>query len=329
MPQISRAYAVGRVRSLERNLLSQASLERLCQAAGVSELARTLSEIGWGDAQDQAGVERLADEHVAKACALVRECTTDINITDCYLIKFDILNLKTLIKARLLGEEEPRLSGNGTLMVEKLRHAVAEGSYIFLPSEYQDALKQIDARCAVQVDPMWIDARLDKLMYELIFDKLSKVKALERDVKEYFVAMADATNIMIALRASKMGRDADFAAPLFVTGGRLATDALKAAVEDNSRLISDTRYMPYADFIKRGIERLEQSEGLAAIEKLLADYQTSVLRARRYDITSILPLIGYLVAREREAAAVRLIVTAKAVGASDEALARRLRELYA
>ena len=41
-----------------------------------------------------------------------------------------------------------------------------------------------------------------------------------------------------------------------------------------------------------------------------------------------MPLIGYLLAKEREAGAVRLIVTAKAVGMSADKLQERLRELY-
>ena len=63
MPQMSHAYAVGRVRALERGLLSQAALQRLQNAQSPDEVARLLTELGWGECKTQRDVERLA-EHI-------------------------------------------------------------------------------------------------------------------------------------------------------------------------------------------------------------------------------------------------------------------------
>ena len=99
MPQISHAYAVARVRTAQKALLSRAALERLmaCESGGV--LLRALNELGWGEAGD---VDALAQRALNGACAFVRAVTPDANATDCFLAKYDVLNLKTLVKARAL-----------------------------------------------------------------------------------------------------------------------------------------------------------------------------------------------------------------------------------
>lgn len=329
MPQISHAYAVGRVRALERTLIKQDTLDKMCAAATVQEAARMLADSGWGDAQDQSGVERLVEQHVAEACALLRECTAEPAVTDCFLIKYDIVNLKALIKARLLGETAPKLSPNGLMDAEKLRHAVTEALYKDLAPEFRDALDEIEEKSAVEQDPMWIDARLDRLMFAEINRRLKAVKNCPEAICKYFAAKADAANVLTALRVRAMGRDADFAMKLYVDGGCIAADALNKAIEDPESLAKLTETGEYGEYIRRGLNASDRGEGLSPMEKEFEDYQTALFRTHRYEVDTILPLVGYWLAREREAGAVRLIITAKAVGAGETALRLRLRMLYA
>lgn len=328
MPQISRYYAAGRIRALEKTLLTPAALERLASAGSVAEVARVLSEVGWGDSQNQPGVERLADEHVRTACSLVREITPDPGVTDLFLVKYDILNLKALLKARLLGEESPALSENGTMEPERLRAAVAEANYAYLPALYQAALKEIESGIAVDQDAFRIDARLDILLFGLIADGLEAAKDCPLTIRAYFTARADAANMLIALRTGAMGRDADFAKSLFVPGGKLSPSALEPCVSEPTRLLAAARHQPFFEAVRLGLERYEAGEGLAPLEKLLEDHQLSLLKPHRYALDSIVPLVGYLLAREREASAVRLIVTAKAAKVPEGALSTRMRRLY-
>lgn len=328
MPQFSRAYAIGRIRPLERTLLTPSTLERLIAAPSQQEVARALSDVGWGDAQDQTGIEALADRHVARACGLMREILTDASVMECFLIKYDMLNLKALIKARLLHDENPPLSENGMIDVERMRRCVSDADYSPLPAEYPPVLGKIEQKVAVDPDPFLVDSMLDKLMFDIIAKKLAGAKDCPDAVKKYYSARADAINMLVALRVGAMGHDADFAAELFVTGGRIAGSALKAIVAEPQALLSAVKYLPFAAHARRGLELYEQGEGLAPMEKQLEDYQLSIFRERRFETDSILPVVGYLLAREREASAVRLIVTAKAAKVPADALMKRMRRLY-
>lgn len=327
MPQKSYAYAVGRVRALERTLISRQALDRMVSAASLSEVARVLSDAGWGEASTQREVERLADEQMLAACRLVREGSPNPDATDCFLLKYDFLNLKLLIKGRVLGEAVDQLSPCGTLDAELLRRAVSENNYASLPRAFRDAIAPIERRIAVEMDPLWVDAELDKAMYKMMSERAGRCG--EEAVAAYVRDRADLTNLLIALRVAAMGREEAFARALFVPGGQLPLARLEAVAREPERAQALVLGKPYVRAVAAGLAALQGGAGLAPLEKHIDDYLLARIRPQRYQPTSVLPVIGYLLAREREAAAVRLIATAKASGVDPERLAERLRELYA
>ena len=67
----------------------------------------------------------------------------------------------------------------------------------------------------------------------------------------------------------------------------------------------------------------------AALEKAMDDYLLGLTRPYRHDPFSVVPVVGYLLARESEARNIRMILVGKANGAPREALEERLRDPYA
>lgn len=322
MPQVSPAYAVGRVRALESTLLSQTQLERLTGVQTVEEMARTLVELNWGEVRTRSDIERMCNKHMTEAARLVRECTSDTSVTDCFLIQYDTLNLKSLFKGKMLGESNVALSPLGTLDTQKLQRAVEENNYQDLPPALRTAMQNIEKRSAVKMDPLYVDACLDVATYTFIQERLAKIQ--DPTVELYLTCKAEFANIMIALRSAAMKRGSAFARELFVPGGKLSVDSLAKLADEPDRLWNLIRYRPYADALSAAAKALN----LSAIEKSQDDYLISLLRPHRYKPTSILPLVGYLLARTRESQAVRLLVTAKAASVSQDKILARLRALY-
>lgn len=323
MPQISHAFAVARVRSAEKALLSRAALERLMACESGEALLRALSELGWGEADD---VDALAQRAQEEACALLRALTPDENATDCFLAKYDVLNLKTLVKERALPGMDAPLSPNGTIPVQALRQAAAGEKCEGLPEAYREALAEISRACVLAMDPLLCDARLDQALFREIDRRLGQVK--EREIRACFAARSDVANLRIALRARALGRDAAFARDLFVQGGLLPLDALAELVQAPERAKALVKDQPYAPFALRGLEAYEKGRGLTALEKQMDDYETSLMRAHRYAPVSLLPLVGYFLAREHDVATVRLIAAAKAARFAQEAYVGFVREPY-
>ena len=80
--------------------------------------------------------------------------------------------------------------------------------------------------------------------------------------------------------------------------------------------------------LQEGLSRMLVSGSIAMIEKARDDYLLSLVNSHRHERMTIFPIVGYLLARDREAKAVRLILTVKRNGLDDAVIAERLRELY-
>ncbi|MEA5068679.1 MAG: V-type ATPase subunit, partial [Christensenellaceae bacterium] len=147
MPQLSYGFAIGRVQVLSKSLLSGAAIGRLLSLDTVEDVARALTELNWGDVRGARDIEQAAEHHVQAAAALVRDTSPDAAATDCFLVRYDALNLKLLVKARALGQLDGLpLSPNGLIDAQRLRRAVEERRYAELPEEFLDAMERIEGR---------------------------------------------------------------------------------------------------------------------------------------------------------------------------------------
>lgn len=326
MVQFSHAYAIGKISALSGNLIEGPEMERVANAATIEEAAKLLSDAGWGEANDRASLEALAGRHVVDTCRLIRSISPEPDVTDCFLLKYDILNLKVLAKEKMLGLKDTELSPCGTIDAELLRHCVAEGRYARLPDELRRVMEDIERHIALSPDPLTVDALLDKAMCAMISARLSGTR--DQVVKEYFKASADLANIMIALRSHSMKKGGEFAGGLIVPGGSLTRRELLSIADGAERAQKYIKYEKYAYALYPGLDEYDKTGSLALVEKNIDDYLMSLMRKHRHDIGGILPLIGYLVGREREANSVRLIIAAKSSKIPQEKLIERLRELY-
>ena len=67
---------------------------------------------------------------------------------------------------------------------------------------------------------------------------------------------------------------------------------------------------------------------MSAFEKWCDDYLTEVMRSQKWEPFGIGPIVAYILARENEMKAVRLILSAKINNLSEETVKERLRSMY-
>ena len=321
MPQSSIYYAVGRLSVLEKNALDTAKLERLLQAQGAQEARRILSEYSW---PDMGSDEDNAQEHMRRACELLKDLSTDDHLVQAFLIGHDVENLKILLKARSLETDPGSLSLCGTIPLEKMRHAINERKYDGFPPTLKAALDGLEKRLAVEVDPMEIDVALDKAHYQWAFSLLS-IK--QKVALSYFKASADLRNALMALRAMHAGKPYAFLAAMLLPGGEVKVSEWEKAYLKSERIpLLVNRYG--AKVYAAAIAAFMDKNKLAAFEKEIDNYLLDFFTPYRRTIGDNERLIGYLLMRSREAAAVRLILAGKENNFPIEAIRERLRELY-
>lgn len=321
MPQPSISYACGRVGVLGKDALHRLQLERLMATHTYEEARRTLTDIGF-TAGENTDFQAAADAHVQNACQLLEKVTPEPEVTGCFQLRYDIHNLKVLMKSRFLAQKPQFLSQCGIIPVETLRHAVTEHKYSQLPDVLRDAMNALEKELARRFDPMLIDTELDRAMYRLIFRRLEKTR--HTNVRRYFIAKVDLQNYIMLLRVKAMGKDAAFFGRLFLPGGSIKESSYVRSFDDPDRL--SKLMIHYGDRVAKAASLCAvDSAKLPLMEKAADDYLYRLFSGVKTQAIEM--LIAYLLRVQREATDVRLIMAAKLNGFDQEALEERVREL--
>ena len=321
MPQKSIYYALGRIGALDGNTLNKQKLDRLLQSQTMQDAHRVLAEIGWAEVDD---IEKAAAEHVNKACKLVRDLAVNEKTLDCFLMRYDVNNLKILLKARSLSISTDSLSTCGTIDVDALRHAVTEHNYHILPIALKKAMNDLEKMLAVEVNPLQIDVKLDQALFAHIMMNLPKN---DKVAKKYFTAQIDLTNYIMALRALNIQKSASFFETLFIAGGNVSKNTFLRKYEQPEYLPQLVRQYG-ATIFQAALAAQMAKDKLPNFERTMDDYLMGLYLPFKRVIDKNERLIGYLLKCQREAAAIKLIIAGKLGGFPKEIIQERLRELY-
>ncbi|MBO4562828.1 MAG: V-type ATPase subunit [Clostridia bacterium] len=320
--------SIARLRVIEKRLLTKETVARMAQAASYEESLRILRESGYGAGAAEEGdeTEALIAAQLSETYALMAELMPERNafVTDVFRMRHDITNIKLFYKLRVIGEplDSVKPDIGGIYPAEELRAAVKKGDYSMLPKRISDALEELDVITYRSVDPQQISCNIDAAYSEYA---LSLRNAF---IKEYFSALADFTNVIAVIRNMPKER--------FLPGGEYT----EAELENIRGLIADSPERALAaikspletsdikEAVKAGFAEYLRTGSPAAVEKARDEYLISLASRNRSDISSVAPIVGYMLAREREAEVVRLILTAKRSGIPMSAVDERSLKLY-
>ena len=328
MPQPSYPYACARLSALQKGILDAATLRRMADSS-LEDAMRVLLDVRYGNIPDAtpSDCERMIDAELRAAAQEIRELSPNPALTDLFLLETDIHNLKILIKARLLGENDPEWLDGGLFDREHLVKYLNDADYRQLPIPVAAALTELDAMLRVGVAPQKISVQLDRAYLRYAIETANKCD--EPFARVYFAALCDFNNILTFLRMRAMGAPReDMRDMLLAEGGirrKALLDAYELSYDSLNRVLSNS---VAKDALIAGLAEMQRTGRIGALEKARDDYLLSLIKPHRYDVTTIYPIVGYLFAKRREAQAIRLIITVKRNGLDDAVIGERLRELY-
>ncbi|MBC8546537.1 V-type ATPase subunit [Clostridiaceae bacterium NSJ-31] len=326
MPQASYPYAVGRIKVLETRMLDKAKWARLKEADS-SEALRLLADSGYGGgAQTGGDVEPLIRAELEAARQVILEVTPNEGLTSLFLLRTDAHNLKTLLKARVLGiDSGDLLAAGGSFPLETLQKCVAERDYSALPEAFSRVLRPMEEQLAQRVDPLALSAAVDRAVFEYAQDVLRGRKNRNPFIREYFTAQIDFINVQSAIRARALGWDTDKASPLLIPGGEIERrDLLESLDAPEEQLPRKLGRGAYGRAIAAAVEDYLQTHSTQALEQRMDAALMELARRYKYDSFGMGPIVGYLLGREAEAKALRVLFAAKRAG-----IDAALPELYA
>ncbi len=325
MPQQSALFGVARVRVHEKKLLNKERLARMAEASA-QEALRLLLDSGYGT-MPEATIED-SEEVIASALlqtyTLIREVTPNPLLTDIFLMKADIHNLKLLLKLRLTGStEEPAFMSGGIYDTEKLSHMVASSDYSALPDLLRLAMESLELSFVSHINPVKISVQLDNAYMEYALNNGNDF------VVEYFKAQADFNNVLGTLRLRAMNQGADKLKEVYIPGGDITFQTLSCAMEIPIEAFAKAVATgPASRSIQQGLDAMLRTGRISSLERERDNYLITLAGRNKGEIDTIAPIIGFLLAREQEAKCIRLILTAKRNDLPDSIISERLRELY-
>ncbi|MDY6286477.1 MAG: V-type ATPase subunit [Lachnospiraceae bacterium] len=315
-------YAVARIRVKEKSLLSDADVRSMAAMKSVREVLAFLSDRGWGNGEtDQTGDDMLADEE-AKTAALMKELKVDPKIFDVLAYPQLYHNLKAAIKENVSSDTPDHLyyavDGYGE---KEMRRIVVEKDWKALPEHMQEAAarafdvmltNQDGQRCDVIIDRACLDASIR-----------AGRKSGSALLREYEESTTAVTDIKIAVRAQRTGKDQSFLKEALAPCQQLNVRAMaEAAAKDEASLMEYLEGHGFAE----AAEAMKDSP--SAFERWCDNRVIDTIMPQKTNSVSADPVVAFYLARENEIRTVRIILTAIANGFTEDDILERVRKMY-
>ena len=320
------AFAVGRVRVLETRLLDSGKFERMLEARDAEEVLRILGETEYAQAfaavKNQNDYEAVLDYERHRVFELVRILLApERKIADLYFLRFDLHNLKVLLKAEMTSMTPEGLADEGVFGPQRLQ-AMISGTGVD-SEKAPDYLAQWIERgrqAKASGDPQAIDLALDGAFYRFAAETARKEKwgVLER----YWIGLIDLTNVVSTVRCRRMATGADFLRTVLLDGGIIPAKEFLAFYDQSAE--------SFAHFLElHGYGRLfsgkETLTSPAAFENAASNYLRQLIAdAGQSFVIGPEPVFAYLLAKENEIRKTRIIIVGKLNGIPREILRERL-----
>jgi V/A-type H+-transporting ATPase subunit C len=325
-------YAVTRIRALETKLLDKSKIERMIDTKNAEDVIKVLSETEYASLVSEMSsaldYETLLLKELEKTYAFLREIAPSKEIATLFLIKYDIHNLKVLLKSSLLGEEYDELLINiGSIPVHKLKEMVKEKNFREFSPIIDDAVNGVFHTVSETVDPQAIDLVLDKCQYEIMYDLAKQSKS--NFLMNFVSAQIDMINIRSFFRIRVMGFGRDYLAKVIFQNGNLDNDLFNRYFDEPVEAIAEKLWATdYYKVIHEGLESYAKTKSFTKLEKLVDDYILELAKKGKYVAFGIEPIVGYMMAKENEAKIIRIIMVGKINGIPNEIIRERLRDVY-
>ncbi|MDD4503310.1 MAG: V-type ATP synthase subunit C [Clostridiaceae bacterium] len=325
-------YSVTRVRALETKLLDKAKIERMIESKSADEIIKILYETEYASSisemKDVEDYETVLSKELSKTYELLREISPVPELTSLFLLRYDIHNLKTLLKSSYLGEENDEiLSGIGIIPIQRLKEMVKEKDFSDLDPILRECAEEVVGEFTVNPDPQLIDVTLDKCLYNLMYKTALDNKS--SFLMEYISTQIDMINIKSLVRVKAIGYGRDFLKKVILINGKLDYAFFNEIFDESlETLIERLAFKDYGKVVEEGISNYIKTKSLTKFEKLSDDFIFEIAKKGKYVAFGIEPLVGYLMAKENETKIIRMIMVGKINEIPNELIRERLRDVY-
>jgi V/A-type H+-transporting ATPase subunit C len=305
------AFAAAQVRALETQMLSRAALLDMANAENF-ELAIDLlagSEYAVAHAsKDFADVENMLLSRRSAIRELYKELIADKGLIEPFCAREDFANIRLALRRKLTGKPlGVDYSNDGSIAAEQFEEVFEEENYSPLPIYMQEAIERAVLAYYQNKDVRDIDHAIDALQAEYTLNKAAELKS--EFLAGLFRLQIDLCNIrtMLRLRLTESEQR-----NVFLTGGYVEQGCLKHGLDISGDAIATLFFAtPYYNLVESGVAYFEENKSFLKLERNCENYLMGYLKSTSQITAGSQPVIAYLLIKEHEIRAVRLILTAK------------------
>jgi V/A-type H+-transporting ATPase subunit C len=321
------AYAVGRIRALETKLLDNSQLERINEAADLTEALTKLGETEYapvvaGLKQPQQ-FEPALNAELGRVARLVRELSGDAPEFQVFLRRYDLQNLKLILKKPTVAASG--LSNLGLWEPEWLLKRMAEGDLADFPPEIRQAVEEAQNAFSRSGDGQEIDRILDSAWFS--YGSQILTAGISPLLTSWWAALIDLTNLRTFIRLRLIGMTPVDFEKFFIANGQLSRDSFRELWEQPNEKVA--LWLAKTPYDQISGDQAANLNSLSRLEREFDNYLISLMAAAKLNAFGIEPLIAYFLAKEQEVKVLRLILVGKINQVANAEIKERLRRAYA
>lgn len=290
-------FAVAKIRAKESSLIDSNGFLRLSQSRNGNEFIKLMTEYGYDVSDD---FDSVLSAELNKTYDYIKEALKNENFLSPFLLKYDLSNIATYMKAEFSGKEMTSVlfKDCGNYPPEILIPVLRDGKKGVIPNELLEcylASKEIYLNTG---DISSAQIHLEKHGYEFI---LKEIKQNGSDfVKKYFMTDSDIKNLVFALRLKRIGSE-ELIKTVLIKGGYVEDEKIiKAFLSSLPELFDVFKTSLSSKTVDDAMEAFSNGDSLSHVSIILDENLKNLLSKTKLTPFGIDPIIAYVLNKESE-----------------------------
>lgn len=322
------AHSIARIKAMENRLLGRAKLDSLIDAKDFSDSVKMLQDTLYGEYMAPDSYENGLKSALEDVYQHMYDIIPVHEVIDVLAVRYDGHNIKSILKGKFSGFDTSSMLINiGTIPIERLKQMLLEENNSNIPETVVKTVQKAVSTFNQSGDPQDIDLIVDKGIFEYAME-------IARDSKydyllEFVKFNIDITNLKTFIRIKAQERSIEFLDKVFIGGGTLEYNRFASYINESLERFADK--LSYTDFSKwsdQGISEYIRNGDLGSIDRYGDNYIINHIKKSKFISLGTEPIIAYIIARENEIRALRIILTGKKSNVHPDKIRERMRDVY-
>lgn len=326
-------FSAGRIKSVEKKLLSAERILRILDANDLDSAVKVLYEYGYGGGINVENAFKYqdilnAEEHIFNK--FIMEIIPEKLSFEVLLTEQDFYLAKVFAKEKYFSSKIDLTNINDGFLFkkDKISEIISFNDYDSLPIELKEAFLSFDELFKKnQLLPSYVDVTIDKALYRYVA-RVTKYNLKADVIKKYYSLKADAKNILTFFRAKKSRFNEQSFSFVLMPTGKIDVESLINVYNEDfisfSKLVKDTVFENAINKCKDDIA----NDNFVELEKRLDYVLTSYIATYKNDLFSVGCVINYYLTKANELKNIKIILTGIKNNIDKQEVKKRLRGIY-